>query len=269
MNATPLPVRIAILDMYQNMYNQGLSCILKLLASIERKTHSVFDIRKFDVRSDGQVPGLDFDIYLSTGGPGSPMETNEPWESAYENWLQSLLTHNQAAEVSKRKFAFFICHSFQLACRILHIGHLSPSAHKIEGIFPVRQTDVGASDVLFHALENPFWALDSRSFQVTQVNVSKLSRLGGQILALEHSNSTEPAIMAIRFSEEMIGTQFHPEADADGWMIYVENKIRTDIEQQAAWKSALERALIHHKALQQTHQTLLPGFLKQAIQQIR
>lgn len=269
MNATPLPIRIAILDMYQNMYNQGMSCILKILASIERETHSIFEIQTFDVRSDGQVPGMDFDIYLSTGGPGSPMESNEPWESAYANWLHSMLAHNKLAEADRRKFAFFICHSFQLASRILNIGHLSPRAHKIEGIFPVQQTDAGNKDLLFHALENPFWALDSRSYQVTQVNAVNLSSLGGDILALEQSITSDPAVMAIRFSPEMIGTQFHPEADADGWMLYVENKIQTETEHQAAWKANLERAMMHHNALQQTHQTLLPGFLKQAIQQIR
>jgi GMP synthase-like glutamine amidotransferase len=156
-----------------------------------------------------------------------------------------------------------------LACRILNIGQLSPRAHKIEGIFPVQKTDEGVQDFLFHALENPFWALDSRSYQVSQVNNNNLNLLGGKILALEQSNTNDSAVMAIRFSPEMIGTQFHPEADADGWMVYVENKIRTDIEQQAGWESTLERAKIHHNALQKTHETLLPGFIKQAIRQIR
>jgi GMP synthase-like glutamine amidotransferase len=93
-----------------------------------------FNIQIFAVRSNGEMPGMDFDLYISTGGPGSPMESTESWEIEYKQWLNALLKHNQLAEPSEKKFGFFICHSFQLVCRMLQVGELSHRLQKSEGI---------------------------------------------------------------------------------------------------------------------------------------
>jgi GMP synthase-like glutamine amidotransferase len=51
--------------------------------------------------------------------------------------------------------------------------------------------------------------------------------LGVTILRLEKERphvNLERAIMAIRFSKEVFGTQFHPEADGEGMLRYLQKK---------------------------------------------
>jgi hypothetical protein len=65
-------IRVAILDLYNREENQGMRGIRSLLY-LESKTADArlrWDI--FDVRNAGDVPGLEYDIYISSGGPGSP-----------------------------------------------------------------------------------------------------------------------------------------------------------------------------------------------------
>ena len=64
------PVKVAILDMYQNHPNQGLRNIKDIVDT----TEFGFEYRVFDVRGKNEIPGLDYDIFISTGGPGSPYD---------------------------------------------------------------------------------------------------------------------------------------------------------------------------------------------------
>lgn len=76
---------------------------------------------------------------------------------------------------------------------------------------------------LFENLPEPFYATDSREYQVIQPNTSLMDLEGFKILALEKIRphvQFERALMAIRFSEEFVGTQFHPEADPHGMIRY-------------------------------------------------
>ena len=77
-------VRIAILDLYEGHENQGMRCIRELLNQYAdyHQLDVIFD--EFDVRRKNQVPDLSFDIYISSGGPGSPLESiGSQWENAY------------------------------------------------------------------------------------------------------------------------------------------------------------------------------------------
>ncbi len=72
-------------------------------------------------------------------------------------------------------------------------------------------------------LPDPFYAVDSRDYQVVQPNLSLMEEQGFRLVALEKSRpqiELERAVMAVRFSEEFIGTQFHPEADPEGMLRY-------------------------------------------------
>jgi len=63
-------LKLAILDMYENAPNEGMRCI-KAIA----QAHADFvDWKVFDVRHKNEVPGNEYDIYISSGGPGSPFD---------------------------------------------------------------------------------------------------------------------------------------------------------------------------------------------------
>ena len=68
-------LRIAILDLYEGQANQGMRCIRELLNQYAEIHHLDFHWEEFDVRLEKQVPDLSFDIYISSGGPGSPLDS--------------------------------------------------------------------------------------------------------------------------------------------------------------------------------------------------
>ena len=84
-------LRLAILDMYDNTPNQGMRCIKEI---VDRFSADV-DWSLFDVRGKAEVPDLSYDIYISTGGPGSPFDGDGVWDQAYFNWLDKVWGWNE------------------------------------------------------------------------------------------------------------------------------------------------------------------------------
>ena len=75
--------KVAILDLYNGSANLGMANIQKII------TENGFSFEVFDVRSKGEVPNTDFDIYISTGGPGSPFEgEGKQWEENYFSFVE-------------------------------------------------------------------------------------------------------------------------------------------------------------------------------------
>src|SRR5690606_7449089 len=118
-----------------------------------------------------------------------------------------------------KKYALFICHSFQMACQHFKIGPITHRHKESFGIVPVNRTEAGDQDPVRGPLQDPFYGADFRRFQVVQPNIALMERHGMEITAMESPDDDveyELAVMAVRFSDEMYGTQFHPEAHPDG-----------------------------------------------------
>ena len=98
-------LRIALLDMNNGHPNQGMRCIREIVAQYAE----YLEIVEFDVRVTDEVPGTDFDLYISSGGPGNPLEGNGVWEVRFFDLIDRLWAHNQYPNVSKKYF-FFILH---------------------------------------------------------------------------------------------------------------------------------------------------------------
>ena len=99
--------------------------------------------------------------------------------------------------------------------------------------------------------------------------------MGAAILAIEKERPHIPlerAIMAIRFNEHMIGTQFHPEADAVGMSMHLqtEDKKKTVIENygEDKWQSMIEH-LNDPDKIMWTYAHILPNFLTQAVESMQ
>ncbi len=264
-------IRVAIIDLYNNEPNEGMRCIQDLLNSFPLQPQQSLSSKVFDVRFKNEVPDLSYDIYISTGGPGSPLaDENAMWERNYFNLIDSIFEHN-AGGVGNKKYLFLICHSFQLVCRHFEIAEVAKRNSTAFGIFPIHKTEDGKKEILFKQLPDPFYTVDSRDYQVIQPDHNKLLKMGAKILALEKERphvDFERAVMAIRFSDEIFGTQFHPEADPIGMMHYLlrEDKKIKVIENHGEQK--YESMLLHlndDDKLKLTQQSILPGFLRLAI----
>jgi GMP synthase-like glutamine amidotransferase len=268
-------IRIAILDLYEGQPNQGMRCIRQIIREWS-EFHSIETVtEEFEVRLNQQVPDLSFDIYISSGGPGSPLESEgSAWESVYFNWYQQIEEWNKDSRNTDKKFIFFICHSFQLICRHLRVGDISKRKSTAFGVFPVHVTLEGQKDQVFAGLRDPFYVVDSRDYQVTLPDFNKLKMLGAEILCIEKYRPHVPyaqALMGVRFNDYMVGTQFHPEADAIGMSMYLqtEEKKKTVIENHGLekWTSMVEH-LNDPDKIMWTYSIILPNFLTQSFRQL-
>ena len=85
-------VRVAILDMYEGVANQGMRCIREILNQFGEANNIDLSWDEFEVRLEKNTPDLGYDIYISSGGPGSPLESKgSEWEKIYFNWLSKIL----------------------------------------------------------------------------------------------------------------------------------------------------------------------------------
>src|SRR5688500_5218729 len=115
-------VKVAILHMYAGEAHQGVSCIRQILTEGGWQNGWNVKVDEFEVRVAHQVADTSYDVYVSSGGPGSPLESEgSEWEKVYFNWLQSIENWNNSSENYPKKYVLFICHSYQLACRHYNI----------------------------------------------------------------------------------------------------------------------------------------------------
>ena len=266
-------INIAVLDLNNGVPNQGLRCILNILQQYQNDHGVPFEITVFDVRQKDEVPDSSFDIYISSGGPGSPFdEEGWQWENKFFSLINQLYYYNTQAKEADKKHVFFICHSFQLACRFFKIGKVCKRKSTSFGVFPMHKIWGGLHEPIFEQLPEPFYGVDSRDYQVVQPDFDKLNAIGATVLALEKERPHVPlerAIMAVRFSDEMIGTQFHPEADAISMhdhLLKDINKARVIEEHgEAKYWDMLDKLDDPDKILL-TQKIILPAFLDKALE---
>lgn len=258
--------------MYAGYPNQGMRGIHDILVrfSVANQIKLVYQI--FDVRSKNEIPSTEFDIYISSGGPGSPLESEgTEWDNNYFKLINELEIINKNPNRSDKKYVFFICHSFQLICRKYQLGKISKRKSTSFGIFPISRTSAGQSEKIFQGLGNPFFAVDSRDWQVIEPDEEQFIAIGAKILALEKERphvDLERCLMAIRFNAYFFGTQFHPEADPVGMKKHLlnEDKKNQIIQAHGADKYAdMLQFLDDPQKLEKTQNQIIPAFLNIAI----
>jgi hypothetical protein len=97
-----------------------------------------------------------------------------------------------------------------------------------------------------------------------------LKQRGAEILCIEKERPHVPyerAIMGIRFDPYMVGTQFHPEADAQGMSLHLqkEERKRNVIREygEEKWRSMVEH-LNDPDKIMWTYSHIIPNFLDRA-----
>jgi len=267
--------RIAILDMYEGAPNQGMRGLRQIIHEFGRTNNLRITLNEFDVRLKNEIPDLSYDAYISSGGPGSPLESEgTEWEKKYFEWIDAIEQWNNDAEQLNKKHVFFICHSFQLVCRYWKLANVCKRKSTSFGVFPIHLLEDGKYEPVFEGMSDPFYAVDSRDYQVIEPRMTILHK-GAKILCIEKDRPHVPyerAIMALRFNDYFIGTQFHPEADAIGMTMYLqtEEKKKTVIENhgEVKWKSMIDQLNDPDKILW-TYAHILPNFLNIALNRLQ
>lgn len=263
-------IRVAVIDMNKGIANQGMRGIQEILLRYQEDTGIALSFDIFDLRLKGDCPGLDYDMYISSGGPGSPYDgEGQQWEQDFFDLLDGIVAHNKSYEL--KKHVFLICHSFQLGCRKFNVGNVIRRRSTAFGIFPVTQTAEGIVDGIFNGLANPFYTVDSRDWQVVNPQDVFFSSPTAKVLALEKERphvDLERCVMAVRFTPEIVGTQFHPEADPAGMKMYLlqddKKKVIVDNHGEQKYEDML-RSLDDPAKLAHTQRMILPNFLNEAL----
>lgn len=268
-------IKVAIIDLYNGIQNQGMRGFQDILNRYRDKHQLNLTYQVFDTRTKNELPGTDFDIYISSGGPGSPLDSETmPWDQNYMKLMDQLETIN-VSDAPQKKYGLFVCHSFQLMCRRYRLGVIGTRRSPSFGILPVHLTAAGRADHVFDNLNDSFFTVDSRSWQVIYPDEQRFAELGMTLTAIEkerpHVNLPR-AMMAIRYSPYFFGTQFHPEADARGMHTHLlsEDRKREVIQEhgEAKYNEMLER-LEDPDKITHTQNTLIPNFLDEAIKGLR
>lgn len=269
-------VKVAIIDLYNNEENQGMRCIKDILNETDcrfPKINISYDV--FDARYKNEMADMDYDIFISSGGPGSPFEDEgKEWETKYFNLMDQIWSNNQNLD-NQKKHVFFICHSFQLMARYFKFGEVLKRHSKSFGIMPVHKTKAGNSELILKNLPDPFFAADFRDWQVIRPDWNIIEEFNAKILCLEKERPHVPyerAIMAVRISDEIVGTQFHPEADPASMYYHFRKPER---KEQVVGKYGIEkydemlRLLEDPTSIPLTRKTVIPSFLNNAINTLR
>lgn len=259
-------IRIAVLDMYDGEPNQGMRCIIDII----NRFNQIVTFQIFDIRGKSEFPDIKkFDIYISTGGPGNPLEGDGNWDLKYYDFIDSLTEWNKEQKI--KKHVLFICHSFQMACKHFGLAEITKRKDTSFGVMKVHKTAEGLNDPLFEGLADPFYAVDSRDYQVIQPKLSMFKKKGAKIISLEKIRDHvqyERAIMAVRFSEYFVGTQFHPEADPISFIANLKSAERREkiieMKGKQKFRDMLEDLLDEDK-IYKTNETIIPNFLRIAI----
>ena len=268
-------IKIATIDLYNNERNEGMRCIGEIVEDTKKKFNDlVISYNIYETRFKGDIPGIDSDIYISSGGPGSPFEgAGKKWDNDYFNLIEKIYNHNQS-NTDKKKYIFFICHSFQMMARFFEFGDISKRRSKSIGVMPFEKTEQGKTNNVLAELPNPFYAADIRDYQVTNLKKKVIDDLGAKILSYEISDNNrgdEPAIAAVRISNEIFGTQFHPEADPESMIYHFnkpdEKKQIVDTYGEEKYNQMLE-ILEKPNAVKLTRKTVIPNFLNNAIDEL-
>jgi len=268
-------IKIVTIDLYNNERNEGIRCIREIVSDVQnRNKGSEISYEVFDTRFKDEVPGIDKDIYISSGGPGSPFEgEGTKWEKDYFNLIQKIWDYNQKYP-EKKKYLFFICHSFQMMGRFFKFGNVNQRHSKSFGVMPFALTTEGKSDAVLKGLSNPFYAADIRQFQVIDPDKKVIKELGAKILSYEIVDDDEiaqPALAAVRISDEIVGTQFHPEADPASMLYHFKQDER---KKQVVEKYGEDRyfemirILERPDTIQKTRRTVIPSFMNHAIDEL-
>lgn len=258
-------IKVAVLDMNNGEPNLGLGAIVDAVESYGSATQDdAIGIEVFDVRAGGEIPGMHFDAFVSSGGPGSPYDgEGQIWEAAYFRWLDRL--------AASGKPALLICHSYEMMVHHFGLAEVTERRSPSFGIFPVHPTEAADADPVLCALDNPFYAADFRYWQVVQPNPAVFEQLNATILAKEKIRDHVPlerAVMAVRVGASMLGLQFHPEASPEGMALHFlkDEKMKHVVSTygEDTFQKML-RLLEQPAALAHTHATVIPRFLHHAL----
>jgi GMP synthase-like glutamine amidotransferase len=272
------PIRVCIVDMNNGHVNQAMRCLRGIVAQFfERvRRHNPdlpCELGEVSPRNTPDPVPDNYDLYLSSGGPGSPYDGDgTQWVMDYGRFVDGVMESSVTGGGAQRSL-FAICYSFEMVVRHLNIAAVVPRVDRKFGVMPVYMTPEGQEHPLLKPFGDRLFAFEHRNWEAVDLDTRKLATLGGKLLALESRDGVSKgrAILGLDVGPGVESVQFHPEADRPGVMNWISRP-----EQAAAFKAtygevtyqAMLRTLDDPKRLARTYALVIPGWLARKFNEI-
>lgn len=251
--------------------NQAMRCLRGLSAAFLERVRTYnpgvpCEIVEVSPRDTNAPVPTDCDLYLSSGGPGSPFDgEGEPWTVDFGRLVDGIVESVIRGGAGQRAM-FAICYSFELVVHHYKLADVVPRADRKFGVMPIYTTPAGQEHPLLSPFGDRLFAFEHRNWEAVNLDQRRLDSLGGKLLARESRDGVSKgrAILGLEVAPGVEAVQFHPEADRAGVMSWLARP-----EQAAAFKAtygeityqAMLRTLDDPRRLARTHALVIPGWL--------
>jgi GMP synthase-like glutamine amidotransferase len=251
--------------------NQAMRCLRGIVAQFFERVrrenpHLPCELGEVSPRNTNDPIPDDYDLYLSSGGPGSPFDGDgAPWTFDYGRFVDGVIDASTAG-AGRQRACFAICYSFEMVVRHLNLAAIVPRVDRKFGVMPIYTTTEGQEHPLLSPFGDRLFAFEHRNWEAIDLDERKLRDLGGKLLARESRDGVSKgrAILGLDVAPGVEAVQFHPEADRPGVMNWVARP-----EQAAAFKAtygevtyqAMLRTLDDPRRLARTYALVIPGWL--------
>jgi GMP synthase-like glutamine amidotransferase len=223
------PLRICLVDMNNGVENQGIRCFRGIIAQFAERVAAAnpdlpVELTHVQPRNLGEVPPEEGDLYLSSGGPGSPFDGyDEPWCTGFRKFVDGLVRESTGNGHAARRAMFVVCHSYELMVQHLGVARMEPRPARKFGVMPVYMTEAGMASPLLAAFGDRLFAFEHRSWQAVGLDDARLAELRGELWARESRDGVTKGegLLSFRFAPNIEGTLFHPEADRAGALAWI------------------------------------------------
>jgi len=263
---------VCIIDMNSGHVNQAMRCFRTIVTRFFDKVReenpglacSLCEVSPRDTQAP--VP-RDCDIYLGSGGPGSPYDGDDlPWFADVSGFLDGLVDQARK-EDADQKSLFGVCYTFEILVRHFEIAEVAMRDSRKFGVMPAYTTAFGQKHPLLAPFRDRLFAFEHRNWEAVNLREARLRELGGGVLAQESrdGHSKGRALLGFEIAPGIETVQFHPEADRAGVMSWIARP-----EQAAAFRAtygedtyqAMLRTLEDPNRLARTYALVIPGFLQ-------
>lgn len=262
---------ICLIDMNNGHVNQAMRCFRSIVSAFfERVERANPDLRMRLVEvsprdTQARIP-RDCDIYIGSGGPGSPYDgDHERWFADFGKFCDEMVSSARRNDADEKSF-FGVCYTFEMLVRHFKVADVSMRDSRKFGVMPIYTTSYGQRHELLHAFHDRLFAFEHRNWEAVNLDEARLHELGGGILAQESrdGHSKGRALLGIDFGGGIEAVQFHPEADRAGVMSWVARPEQAEAFRETYGEftyQAMLRTLDDPNRLARTFALVIPGYL--------
>jgi len=257
--------------MNQGHVNQAMRCFRGLVNGfferIERQNPTLAcELVEVSPRDTNNPIPRDCDLYLGSGGPGSPYDGDDaPWFADCAAFLDGLAA-SASGPAGEVQSLFGVCYTFEVLVRHFKVATMAMRDSRKFGVMPIYTTHEGQRHPLLAPFGDRLFAFEHRNWEAIDLDETQLANLGGKFLAQESRDgySKGRAVLGLDLGSNIESVQFHPEADRAGVMSWVARP-----EQAEAFRAtygeetyqAMLRTLDDPNRLAKTFALVIPGFM--------